>query len=436
MATQTATPQQSSPPPQTGAITLRQNKENIIKIINRPIFKEQLLTSLMSRLEPDFVIRAAISQLNANAELQECTPVSVASSLLLLAQAGLAPEPWKGHGWLIPRNTKCKEGSREWWEKHCTALIGYRGYVYLAYQTRVVSLANAQPVYEGDVFELDLGSGLAPHHEPWIRRTADRPERGEFLGAYALVKLKDSGEFIVMWMTKEDIDKIRTRSSASAKGPWVTDYIEMARKTAMRRLAKWIPDGQLQGIAALDEASDLGKVEAVLDGNTGQIITVVRDTDEEPAPIQPPKQAQQNGAQAATEGPKSDSATAQSPGQPATAAAPPAQNEEVPRERTLDTSVSQEEPDPFHKQDNPHGKHITEQMFKRMMAILHSAQKMQKKDVPSDEQFFEKVRSMGYKDPRYIPHKDRAVYDELCAYADSGTLKVQNASTGNDQEKW
>ena len=435
MATQTSVPQPQVPPPQTQAITVRQNKEKIVSIISGKQFKEQLVAALMSRLEPDFVIRAAVAQLNTNVELQECTPVSVAFSTLLLAQAGLAPEPWKGHGWLIPRNIKVKKGDREWYEKRCTALIGYRVYVYLAYRTGVVGLASAQAVYEGDVFELDLGSGLAPHHEPWIRSLPDRPRRGEFLGAYALVKLKESGEFLVRWMTNEDIDKIRARSSASKKGPWDTDYTEMGKKTAFRALAKWIPDGDLQAIAALDEAADLGKVEAVIDGDSGQIVTVVHDEPEpQPQPIQQPQRLQ-NGTAAA---PKAEPPLQQSQD---AAAVPSGEPQEPVRERTIDRSVSQEneKPDPYSKDTNPHGKHISDGQFKRMMAILHSAQKMGKKGVPTDEEFLAKVRELGYRDPRFIEHTNRALYDELCAWADSGSLMIENrtpGTNGDNDESW
>ena len=44
-----------------------------------------------------------------------------------------------------------------------------------------------------------------------------------------------NGEF------QAQVDQIRKRSKASGNGPWVTDYDEMARKTAVRRLCKYLP---------------------------------------------------------------------------------------------------------------------------------------------------------------------------------------------------
>jgi recombination protein RecT len=42
-------------------------------------------------------------------------------------------------------------------------------------------------------------------------------------------------------MVKSEVDKIRRRSRAADDGPWVTDYEEMARKTVVKRLSKYLP---------------------------------------------------------------------------------------------------------------------------------------------------------------------------------------------------
>jgi recombination protein RecT len=42
-------------------------------------------------------------------------------------------------------------------------------------------------------------------------------------------------------MTWAEVMKIKDRSRASKKGPWVTDEEEMAKKTVARRACKWIP---------------------------------------------------------------------------------------------------------------------------------------------------------------------------------------------------
>lgn len=273
-----------------------QNKKQIVSIVQAENFKTQLAAALMSRLPLDYVVRSAIATINSNPKIQECTPLSTAASILLLAQAGLAPEPWKGHGYLVPRNMKTsRKGQPDKWEMVCTALIGYRGYINLAYRSPEVSKAIAHPVYEGDIFDFDQVAGTVVH-KPWVRPETGREKRGKILGAYALVKMKN-GESLAEWMTTEDIEATRSRSAASESGPWKTDYAEMARKTPFRRLFKWIPDADLQRIAALEEASDFGNMQVTLDAQTGEIITQVLEVSEQnqqpPQTIQMPKRQEQ-----------------------------------------------------------------------------------------------------------------------------------------------
>lgn len=269
MATNTQTPN-------TQAMTVAQNKANILAIIKTTQFESQLEAALMNRVPKEFFLRIATSSLNRTRHLAECAPVTVAASLLQIAQAGLAPEEWKGHAYLIPRKNNRNGGRYE-----CSALIGYRGYVHLANQSPKVALANAFPVYDGDVFEIELGSGKPPVHKPWTKPEGDRQKRGDFIGAYAVVKLKN-GEYLVEWMTKEDIDTIRKRSQAGNDGPWVTDYVEMARKTPFRRIFKWLPDDNLQKLAAMEEATELGRAVPTIDASTGEISYEFVEEDREP----------------------------------------------------------------------------------------------------------------------------------------------------------
>jgi len=50
-----------------------------------------------------------------------------------------------------------------------------------------------------------------------------------------------SGGADVLWMPKLEIDAIRKRSRAANDGPWVTDYLEMAKKTGIHRHVKSLP---------------------------------------------------------------------------------------------------------------------------------------------------------------------------------------------------
>jgi len=83
-----------------------------------------------------------------------------------------------------------------------------------------------------------------------------------------VVRLKDGG---IQWeiMTKDDVDRIRSRAKASGSGPWSTDYEAMALKTVIRKTLKMCPmsteDSQLLRRAVVaDEQREIGLEEVQL----------------------------------------------------------------------------------------------------------------------------------------------------------------------------
>jgi recombinational DNA repair protein RecT len=69
---------------------------------------------------------------------------------------------------------------------------------------------------------------------------------------------KDGGyQFEVMSL--EEIESVRKSSKASESGPWMTHFPEMAKKTVLRRLFKWLPVSiELQHAITLDEQAEVG----------------------------------------------------------------------------------------------------------------------------------------------------------------------------------
>jgi recombination protein RecT len=105
----------------------------------------------------------------------------------------------------------------------------------------------SQVVYENDDFYIDFVADNAPvYHRPNLT------DRGAMVGVYAIAKLRDGSWTQPEWMTREQVDEVRQRSQTGAdtdrqgkprtvSGPWATDYNEMARKTVIRRAAKYWP---------------------------------------------------------------------------------------------------------------------------------------------------------------------------------------------------
>lgn len=120
-----------------------------------------------------------------------------------------------------------------------------------------ISSLICQVVYSNDHFAIDyVTSGEPVTHRPDLR------DRGEPYGVYAIARLKDGSWSQPEFMTRDEVERIRQRSGAKNNGPWVTDFWEMARKTVIRRLAKYLPsstdkDGFQEVVRRDDELIDL-----------------------------------------------------------------------------------------------------------------------------------------------------------------------------------
>lgn len=154
-------------------------------------------------------------------KLQQCRPESLLGALMTAAQLGLEPGPL-GEAYLVP------------FKDQVTFIPGYRGLLKLAWNSGQLKHISARVVYEADQF--DYAYGLHPDltHKP------ARGDRGGITDVYACAVLLDGGaEFEVL--SVPDVEAIRARSRAAKDGPWRTDWDAMARKTAVRQLAKWLP---------------------------------------------------------------------------------------------------------------------------------------------------------------------------------------------------
>lgn len=99
-----------------------------------------------------------------------------------------------------------------------------------------IARVTAQVVYEKDRFTWKPADDKPVEHEaPPLSE-----DRGKPIGAYAMAWLKD-GSVVCEVLPLKELEKIRNVSRAKDSGPWATWTDEMYRKTAFRRLAKWLP---------------------------------------------------------------------------------------------------------------------------------------------------------------------------------------------------
>lgn len=188
-------------------------------------FRNTIAKVLPKHLSPDRMARVAITALTRTPMLAECDQASFFRCLMDLSQWGLEPDGRRAH--LIPFRNNQKR------IVECQLIIDYKGLVELCYRSGVVSNIHADVVCDNDDFLFDLGE--------IVRHKIDfKADRGNVYAAYAIVTMKDGTKKCEV-LSKQEIDGIRARSKAGRSGPWVTDYNEMAKKTAFRRVSKWIP---------------------------------------------------------------------------------------------------------------------------------------------------------------------------------------------------
>lgn len=216
--------------------------------------KGAISLSLPKAMDADRFSRLLLTAANTTPALFECDPTSFLAAGVAAAQLGLEPNDARGLAYLLPFNDS-KRG------KIVQLIIGYRGMMDLARRSGMVTSINAFPVYAGDEFTYALGLEPTLHHVP-----ADGDEDPKTLThVYAVAKINGDPQFVVM--TRKQVDKTRqgVKGSDSPYSPWSKHYVEMARKTAIRRLCKYLPQTveMAQAIATEERGlslSDLGQI--------------------------------------------------------------------------------------------------------------------------------------------------------------------------------
>lgn len=185
--------------------------------------KKSIESLVPEHLTPERLMRVAVNCVAKTPGLQKCTATSLLQCVLAAAEVGLEPGGVLGQFYLVPFGNVA------------TPIIGYRGLLELARRSGQISSIRAVVVYQKDLFKLTEGIEQTIVHERYLGGDA-----GPLVYVYAVAKLKD-GSVQVEVMSRAQVDAIRARSRSGGSGPWVTDYEEMAKKTALRRLAKWLP---------------------------------------------------------------------------------------------------------------------------------------------------------------------------------------------------
>lgn len=208
--------------------------------LSSPGVTEQFRNSLPRHIDPEKFKAAILTAINLNPHLARAATTDMKSLLVAAsraAQDGLMPDGRDAA--FVVFGTAVQY----------MPMIG--GILRKIRNSGELASIDAQVVYENDDFDYALGDEPYIKHKPILRG-----ERGEPIAVYATATLKDGSRYREV-MTVSEVERVRAVSRSAKNGPWVQWWSEMARKTAIRRLAKRLPmDTDVQDFFDRDAQND------------------------------------------------------------------------------------------------------------------------------------------------------------------------------------
>jgi recombination protein RecT len=249
--------------------------KSIAGLLTDPAIKAQMALALPKHVTADRLARIALTEVRKVPKLAQCDQTSFLGAIMQCCALGLEPGGALGHCYLIPFENRRQNRTE------VQFIVGYRGMIDLARRSGQILSIEARTVHEKDHFEVELGLDSKIVHRPdW-----NLANRGALTFVYAVAKLKDGGvQFDVM--SRAEIEAIRDKSQGYTmakryaregviNSPWATNFEEMAKKTVIRRLFKYLPVSiEIQRAVGLDEQAELGVQQdnpLVIEGSYNQV---------------------------------------------------------------------------------------------------------------------------------------------------------------------
>lgn len=254
------------------AIAIREEKNKIQHAFKS--MQGQFLEALPKHIDFNRFMRIALNAVTNTPKLLECDRGSFFLAVMRAAQLGLEPDGLMGQAYLIPYGNNVQ------------LQVGYKGYIQLARQSGEISFITAECVYRNDDYDFNIFS--TPRFSPLIGG-----DRGDLIGFIAVARFKDD-TFQHVFMTVDEVNKIRDNSQAWKQAlndaqkdkdgnvigfinkwnkpinsvPWFHHYEEMGKKTAIRRLSKYLP----LSVQKADKVESLQEAGIKFDIKDGDII--------------------------------------------------------------------------------------------------------------------------------------------------------------------
>lgn len=212
--------------------------------------KAQLAAALPRHINPDRMIRLALTAFSQNKKLAECRPDSIFASVIVASQLGLEIGI-DGQGYLVP------------YKGIATFVPGWKGYVDLISRAGRATVWTGA-VYEGDQFDYALGDSPFINHKP-----GDNYEDGEMTHTYAVGRVKDSDWPVIEVWPIGRVWKHRDKHNKVGKSHYSFGNEEMyARKVSLMQVMKYMPKSiELTSAMEIDRAATQGQGAEFINGD-------------------------------------------------------------------------------------------------------------------------------------------------------------------------
>lgn len=196
-------------------------------------------------------VRYMIGYIRSNKKLRECHPESLRKVLVDAIDIGLTLNPIYNYGAPLTRYTQTV-GTYAYYEP------GYKGLLFLARQVDEIMNVESQVVYDGEKFEITLGSSPRVIHS----RSVNSGKKA-IIAAYAIAHMRDGSQMVEV-IDQNDIESIKSQSESykaanDPKNDRVTESVwhkwegQMCRKAVIKRLYNYLPKSDaLEKAIALD----------------------------------------------------------------------------------------------------------------------------------------------------------------------------------------
>ena len=266
---------------------LSEARRDVAKFLNDNDTRKKLALVVSQAIEPEKVVRLTLNALATTPKLAQCSLDSLFGCMMTSASLGLELNTPLEHAWLIPYDNNRKIAGKWQTVTEAQLMIGYKGYIALAYRSPALVFLMSEAVRDNDKFESYISSscetGTFLHYQKTLK---DRGElRASFCYTRTLNERKGQGDAVTV-LPHEEIMKLRGRSetlrSLAAKvrnaenegdrkkaqrkldeTPWNLWPDSMWMKSAIRRHIKLIAlTPQLAVAGQVDAASDDGRFDA------------------------------------------------------------------------------------------------------------------------------------------------------------------------------